>query len=319
MELYPDYICTDSEHPEKGAYHCEPKDFCGKESVSETINWDSNTSLHNWVETLDLTCTSSKAIGFIGSAYFAGLMVSVLLFPRLADLFGRRKIILACQFTNVPAYIWIFFMSTLYECYGIFFLIGLGFGGTVSVNTLFVQEFLQKKHRAIVVTTGQTFDSLSVLLLVLYLLVITKHWQGWYIMGLTIQVINIFGYLWMPESPEFLFAKGRFDEAKEVLLWISKVNRRPVTPDMICFDNVGKKSSAKGQVIEDEQHDTSKPHGNDEQNPKEDAEVEQPEQNKKHTTGTLRELWGDKILVINLALMSVLWSTTSFTVYLGRF
>ena len=96
------------------------------------------------------------------------------------------------------------------------------------------------------------FDSLSVLLLVLYLLVITKHWQGWYIMGLTMQVVNIIGYLWMPESPEFLFAKGRFEEAKAVLLWISKVNRRSVTEEMIRFDGVEKKYNVEGRAIDDE-------------------------------------------------------------------
>ena len=39
----------------------------------------------------------------------------------------------------------------------------------------------------------------------------------------------------------------------------------------------------------------------------------------KHCKGTLKELWADKDLVINLFLMSALWSITSFTFYLGKF
>lgn len=39
----------------------------------------------------------------------------------------------------------------------------------------------------------------------------------------------------------------------------------------------------------------------------------------KHCQGTLRELWEDKDLVINLVLMSFIWSITSFAFYLGKF
>lgn len=49
--------------------------------------------------------------------------------------------------------------------------------------------------------------------------------------------------------------------------------------------------------------------------PEEDENI--PEM--KHTQGTLKELWGDKNTVVNLCLMSVLWSVCSFTYYLGKF
>ena len=39
----------------------------------------------------------------------------------------------------------------------------------------------------------------------------------------------------------------------------------------------------------------------------------------KHCEGTLKELWEDKDLVVNLFLLSIIWSITSFTFYLGKF
>jgi len=222
LELYPEYICTDTSKPDSDTYVCEPKDFCDNPDIEHTINWDASTSLHNWVEPLDLTCKSKEAIGFIGSIYFVGLMISAFTLPRLADLYGRRRVVLGCAFLNVPMYIWVFFMSSLYEVYIIFFIIGIAFGGNVMTNSLFAQEFLQKKHRAAVMTSGMTCDSFSVAVLVFYFLVITKHWQGWYLFGFAMQILIIIGLLWMPESPEFLFAKGRFEESKIVLLWIAK-------------------------------------------------------------------------------------------------
>ena len=71
-------------------YECVPKDFCKDSSISAEIDWSSNTSLHNWVEQLNLECADPDDVGFIGSSYFIGVMVSVLIIPRLSDLVGRK-------------------------------------------------------------------------------------------------------------------------------------------------------------------------------------------------------------------------------------
>lgn len=56
-------------------------------------------------------------------------------------------------------------------------------------------------------------------------------------MGLVMQVLAIIGMLWLPESPEFYFAKGRFQEARQVILKIAHRNGRPVAADAICFED----------------------------------------------------------------------------------
>ena len=64
-------------------------------------------------------------------------------------------------------------------------------------------------------------EALTLLVVGLYFLFITKDWRYWYLGVNVIQVFLIFGIIWLPESPDFLFAKGRFDESKEVLLRIA--------------------------------------------------------------------------------------------------
>jgi len=54
----------------------------------------------------------------------------------------------------MPVYVWLFYMTTLVEAYVCFFALGLGFGGSISINVLYMQEFLQKKHRAFVLMTA---------------------------------------------------------------------------------------------------------------------------------------------------------------------
>ena len=175
LELLPEYTCVRSGE-ESSPYSCEPKDFCDDPDVTAAIDWEAKTSLHNWVEKLDLACKSKQAVGFIGSAYFIGVMISMLTLPRLSDLYGRKWIILLCSIAQFLVVFWLLAMSTLGECYACFIIYGLGFGGTISINTLYTQEFLQKKHRALTITVAQMIKGTIVALLVLYFLFITKNW-----------------------------------------------------------------------------------------------------------------------------------------------
>lgn len=45
-------------------------------------------------------------------------------------------------------------MTELYEAYICFFVFGIGFGGSVSINALYMQEFMLKRHRATVLMVG---------------------------------------------------------------------------------------------------------------------------------------------------------------------
>ena len=48
MELFPEYLCTSP--TQNTPYEWEPEDFCNDPSISHTIDWSADTSLHNWVE-----------------------------------------------------------------------------------------------------------------------------------------------------------------------------------------------------------------------------------------------------------------------------
>ena len=58
MIQYPEYLCTSPGSTEQ--YECYPYDepaFCDNPDVTYEVNYDSNVSLHNWIQTLDLNCT----------------------------------------------------------------------------------------------------------------------------------------------------------------------------------------------------------------------------------------------------------------------
>ena len=79
---------------EKASYKCVPDDFCNDLNViSYEPNMALSDSYDNWVDRFDLTCASKSKIGLIGSAYFMGLICTMVFIPRISDLYGRVKMI----------------------------------------------------------------------------------------------------------------------------------------------------------------------------------------------------------------------------------
>ena len=173
MELMPQFKCFN--HVTNLFELCEPEDFCGKDVLMK-YDYDAPTSLHNWVEKLDLACLPSEKIGYIGSAYFVGVLASVLVIPRLADIYGRKRPILYCQVGQLLAVLAFFVMTAYWQAVFLFFVFGLGFGGTVSVGVIYAQEFMMHKHRAFCIAAYGVIDGAIVAFLVAYFYFISKEW-----------------------------------------------------------------------------------------------------------------------------------------------
>ena len=101
------------------------------------------------------------------------------------------------------------------------------------------------------------------------------------------QVLIILGMLWLPESPEFYFAKGRFEESKLVLLQIAKINNRNIGHDAICFENVEKETSEES---DDDKNEEEKKEVIDISRPCEVKEKKEKAPKQRHCKGTLGEL-----------------------------
>uniref|UniRef100_A0A7S3MR55 Uncharacterized protein n=1 Tax=Favella ehrenbergii TaxID=182087 RepID=A0A7S3MR55_9SPIT len=86
---------------------------------------------------------------------------------------------------------------------------------------------------------------------------------------------------------------------------------------MICFDHVGKGEALPSQEEKMPNAELDTYARNVTNEPTEAVTQVKPAQ--KHCQGTLKELWADKSLVVNLALMSTIWTITSFSFYLGKF
>lgn len=57
--------------------------------------------LENWVSQLGLLCQSDKAIGWLGSSYFLGIISTMVFVPILTDKYGRKSIFVATMLTSI--------------------------------------------------------------------------------------------------------------------------------------------------------------------------------------------------------------------------
>ena len=70
---------------------CIPADFCDNPAViSYEPNMELGDSYNNWIGKLNIYCASGSEIGLIGSSVYIGWFISLTFVPCLADLHGRK-------------------------------------------------------------------------------------------------------------------------------------------------------------------------------------------------------------------------------------
>jgi putative MFS transporter len=158
---------------------------------------------------------SPAQVGRIGSMGLVGMFAGAVLVGLLADRFGRK---LLFQTTLV-----VFSVATglcgLTTTYGALlamrFLVGFGLGGELPVASTLVTEFAPKAHRGKLVVVLESFWAFGWALaaVVAYLFIPTWGWRAAFFLGALPALYVLYLRRFVPESPRFLEASGRFQDA----------------------------------------------------------------------------------------------------------
>ncbi len=177
-----------------------------------------------------LTATTPGLFGTTGiasfaAALFAGLFVGTMLVSFVADRFGRRMVFTASLLWYAGAAA---IMALQTDAFGLNlwrFIAGIGIGVELVTIATYVSELVPKTVRGRAFAVNQTieFAAVPAVALVSWLLVPTSlggvsGWRWVVLIGSVSAVAVWFIRRRVPESPRWLAAHGRLDEAERVLV-----------------------------------------------------------------------------------------------------
>jgi MFS family permease len=185
-------------------------------------------------DTLDM---SSTEVGLIASVYLIGQVIGALVFGRLSDQLGRKRLLivtlllylfgtgLAAFTVNDGGWLWlVYFYSTR-------LIAGMGIGGQYAAINSAIDEMMPAKYRGRVdiwingsYWAGAILGSFASLVF-LNLFAPNVGWRLAFLLGPVLALVIVFVGRTLPESPRWLMTHGRMEEAEREMAKIEAVAR----------------------------------------------------------------------------------------------
>lgn len=157
---------------------------------------------------------SAQALGVVFSAGLVGMAVGALLIAPLADVLGRRILVLLSLAILLAGMLVSARVSTVAELAGLRFLTGLGIGSMLASITALASEFAPPRSRSFavsLVTAGYPLGAAATGLAAQVILP-AYGWRGLFVAaGLISGIMLPVCWRWLPESRQFLLAHKRPD------------------------------------------------------------------------------------------------------------
>jgi MFS family permease len=175
--------------------------------------------------TLDMTSTE---IGLIASIYLVGEMIGALVFGRLSDQLGRKRLLITTLLlyllgTGLAAFVTGHHTGWLVFFYATRFVAGMGIGGQYAAINSAIDEMMPSKYRGRVdIWINGTYWAGAILgsfasLIFLNNFATDVGWRLAFLMGPVLALVVIVVGRTLPESPRWLLTHGRVEEAEAEL------------------------------------------------------------------------------------------------------
>ena len=186
---------------------------------------------------------SSARTGALGTVYLVGEVVGALVFGRITDKFGRKKlfvITLAIYLigSGLAGFSWDFWSLAVFR-----FIAGIGIGGEYAAINAAIDELIPSHYRGRVdIAVNGTYWGGALLGTLLGYVLIDHEWLvpadwGWRIafwLGPLMGFIVIFLRRHLPESPRWLMTHGRDEEAEAIVTeiehWVEQQDHLELEP-----------------------------------------------------------------------------------------
>ena len=198
-------------------------------------------SIGSVLERGDTLALTASHIGWAGSLYVGGAVLGALVFGRLADRLGRKRLFMLTLAVYMGATVATAFSSG-YTSFAICrYFTGVGIGGEYAAINSAIDELIPARVRGRVNLAingsfwiGAALGALiSLVLLDVRVLGPQLGWRAGFLLGAVLAVAILLVRRHVPESPRWLIAHGRADEAERVVADIERqaqAERGPLAP-----------------------------------------------------------------------------------------
>jgi len=158
-------------------------------------------------------------IGYMLSVGYLGMFIGALVFGRLTDVIGRKKVLIIVLSLEAVFTALCGLSPSLYVLYILRFIAGLGLGGALPIPGVHVSEYIHVKHRGLflgLVETSWVYGALLSLLIPYFMLPIFG-WRITFFAALLPLPLIPLTIIFLPESIRYLVEKSKFKEAQDVI------------------------------------------------------------------------------------------------------
>jgi MFS family permease len=192
-------------------------------------------SLGSALERPDTLGLSASQVGWTASLYVAGAVLGALVFGRMADALGRKRLFMLTLTVYMAATVATAFTSSFAAFAFCRFLTGVGIGGEYAAINSAIDELIPARLRGRVnLAINGSFwlgaalgAALSLVLLDARVLGPEHGWRAAFLMGALLGVAVLLVRRHVPESPRWLLTHGRAGEAERV---VADIERRVYGP-----------------------------------------------------------------------------------------